>query len=156
MCIRDRSNGDLDAPADIAARVPEYMEAIEKMRTTDFADHQTLIELAERLRLSIHVVKWNWSYTIDHAEQSPARTIVLGNDNYHYVWLAQPHELGPRGAEAQDHELETHSADAQGHEIDLRGTDALCARIRPVFAPGVDYVSCPANIDKFFNGHGAP
>ena len=31
--------------------------------------------------------------TIDHVEQSPQRTVLLGNDNRHYVWLAQLDQL---------------------------------------------------------------
>ena len=151
----------------IASRVPVYQRAVEGMATNDFAGHQTLVELAERLRLRIQVVPSGTTdpmpMTIDPTDQDPAnpvpqeRTIVLGNNDVHYVWLAQDHQLGPQphDSEAQEHEA-THSADAEDHEMDLRGDDALCARIRPVFAPGVDHVACRANLDSLFNGHSDP
>ena len=68
----------------------------------------------------------------------------------------QIHEMSPRGADAQDHELGTRGADIQDHDIGPRGSDAPCPRIRPVFASGIDYVACPANLDNFFHGRGHP
>jgi hypothetical protein len=66
------------------------------MRTIAFADHQTLVEIAERLQVRIVVVPEDprlSTITIDHAEESMERTILLGNDNRHYVWLARRDQL---------------------------------------------------------------
>ena len=74
------------------ANAGDYRQHLAGLRTRDFADHLTLIEIAERLRVCIAIIpsrpEWNVPL-IDPAGVGEARRIFLGNNDVHYVWLRQ-------------------------------------------------------------------
>ena len=77
----------------VGGSVARYRRCLVNMRTTAFADHHTLVEIAELFRVRILVVPdipapRGRVLKIDHASEQPGRTLVLGNNNLHYVWLA--------------------------------------------------------------------
>jgi hypothetical protein len=79
-------------PIPQGANAGDYGRHLAALRTRDFADHLTLIEIAERLRVCIMIIPsrpdWNVA-TIDPAGVGEARRIFLGNNDVHYVWLRQ-------------------------------------------------------------------
>jgi len=88
--------GRQNAPGGGGVGAREYHAHVHSMRTTAFADHNTLVEIAERLRVKIIVLPEHealGTIIIDHVEQSDDRMLLLGNDNMHYVWLARSDQL---------------------------------------------------------------
>ena len=85
--------GQVNAPQGGGASVAHYNAHVHALRTNAFADHLNVVQVAEALSLRIHVIPWTplgaqseWAVTTV-GPAHPAGTILLGNNDLHYVWL---------------------------------------------------------------------
>ena len=71
------------------ATVQDYLHHLRRVRIDRFADELQVVELATRLRLRIICVSAAMPDPVEHnpANVGNDRTIILGNNNKHYVWL---------------------------------------------------------------------
>ena len=86
-------------PSFEVASLGAYNAKIRGMARDAFADHQMLLELAERLGVCIDVVPAvpAWSMTrVDPCHADLTKRVVLGNNDTHFVWLA-PEPSPPLG-----------------------------------------------------------
>ena len=86
------THGGLNAPGAGGAGSAQYDARVRALRRDDFADHLNIIQVAETFNLRIHVVPWTpqganeWAIT-SVGPENPIGTIILGNNDQHYVWL---------------------------------------------------------------------
>ena len=85
--------GHVNAPGGGGATIAQYDAHVRALRIDAFADHLNVVQVAEALSLRIHVISWtplgavhDWAVTTV-GPAHPVGTILLGNNDQHYVWL---------------------------------------------------------------------